>query len=52
VTCVIKGLRQHVSDADQDVIVLKLLEELNVAGYEIVEKPGKAGFTSAGGDAA
>jgi hypothetical protein len=43
-----KGLRRHVSDADEDVIVLKLLQELDAAGYEIVEKPGKAGFTLAG----
>jgi hypothetical protein len=31
--------------ADEDVIVLKLLDELDVAGYEIVKKPGNAGFT-------
>lgn len=43
---VIKGLRRHVSDADEDVIVLKLLQELDVAGYEIVKKAGAAaGFT-------
>jgi hypothetical protein len=48
----IKGLRRHISDADEDVIVLKLLEELDVAGYEIVKKPGNAGFTfeTPGGD--
>ena len=40
---VIKGLRRHVSDADEDVIVLKLLQELDAVGYGIVEKPGKAG---------
>jgi hypothetical protein len=47
----IKGLRRHVSDADEDV---KLLEELDVAGWEIVKKPGNAGFTSEtpGGDGA
>lgn len=27
----IKGLRRHISDADEDVVVLKLLQELNVA---------------------
>jgi len=27
------------------VIVHKLLEEFDVAGYEIVKKPGNAGFT-------
>jgi hypothetical protein len=42
---VIKGLRRHVSDADENVIVQKLLQELDVAGYEIVKKPGSAGFT-------
>jgi hypothetical protein len=43
-------LRRHVSDADEDVIVLKLLEELDVAGY--VKKSGNAGFTfeTPGGD--
>jgi hypothetical protein len=30
---VIKGLRRHVSDADEDVIALKLLQELDAAGY-------------------
>jgi hypothetical protein len=32
--------------------VLKLLEELDVADYEIVKKPGNAGFTfeTPGGD--
>jgi DNA-binding PadR family transcriptional regulator len=51
---VIKGLRRHVSDQDEDVIVLKLLEELDVAGYEIIKKPGSAGFTfeTPGGDGA
>jgi hypothetical protein len=49
---VIKGLRRHINDADEDIIVLKLLEELDVAGYEIVKKPGNAGFTfeTPGGD--
>ena len=48
----IKGLRRHISDVDEDVIVLKLLEKLDVAGYEIVKKPGNAGFTfdTPGGD--
>jgi hypothetical protein len=36
------------------VIVLKLLEELDGAAYEIVKKPGNAGFTfdTPGGDGA
>jgi hypothetical protein len=48
----IKGLHQHISGADEDLIVLKLLEELDAAGYEIVKKPGNAGFTfeTPGGD--
>jgi hypothetical protein len=47
-----KGLRRQISDAEDDIIVLKLLEELDVAGYEIVKKPGNAGFTfeTPGGD--
>ena len=51
---VIKGLRRHLDDADKDIIVLKLLEELDVAGYEIVKKPCNAGFTfeTPGGDLA
>jgi hypothetical protein len=40
----IKGLRRHVSAADEDVIAHKLLQELDVAGYEIVKKPGNARF--------
>jgi cytochrome c5 len=44
----IKGLRRHVSDADEDVIVLKLLAELDVAGYEIVKNAGAAANFSAG----
>ena len=48
----IKGLRRHISDADEDVIVLKLIEQLDIAGYEIVKKQGNAGFTfeTPGGD--
>ena len=42
---VVKGLRRHINDANEDVIILKLVEELDVAGYEIVKKPGNAGFT-------
>ena len=47
-----KGLRRQISDAEVDIIVLKLLEELDVAGYEIVKKPGNSGFTfeTPGGD--
>jgi hypothetical protein len=47
-----KGVRRQISDAEADIIVLKLLEELHVAGYEIVKKPGNAGFTfeTPGGD--
>jgi hypothetical protein len=47
-----KGVRRQISDAEADIIVLKLLDELNVAGYEIVKKPGDAGFTfeTPGGD--
>ena len=43
---VIKGLRQHVSDADEDVVVLKLVAELDVAGYEIVRKRATWGSRS------
>jgi len=50
----IKGLRRHVSNTDEDVIVSKVLKEFDVAGYEIVKKPGNAGFTfdTPGGDGA
>ena len=42
------------SDKDEDIVVLKLLRELDVSGYEIVKKPGSAGFTfdTPGGDGA
>lgn len=43
----VKGLRRLVSDADEDVIVHKLLEERDIAGYEIVRKADTAGFTLA-----
>ena len=47
-----KGAHRQISNAEADIIVLKLLEELHVAGYEIVKKPGNAGFTfeTPGGD--
>ena len=48
---VIKGLRRHVSDKDEDVIVHNCARRLDVAGYEIVKKPGAAaGFTFATSD--
>jgi hypothetical protein len=39
-------------DGAGDIVVLKLLRELDVMGYEIVKKPGNAGFTfeTPGGD--
>jgi hypothetical protein len=48
----IPGLRKQLSDKDEDVVVLKLLRELEVSGYEVVKKPGNADFTfeTPGGD--
>ena len=40
----IPGLSKKISDKDEDIVVLKLLRELNVSGNEIVKKPGNAGF--------
>lgn len=40
----IPGLRR-LGDKDENAIVLKVLRELDVAGYEIVKKPGGADFT-------
>jgi len=47
-------LSKKISDKDEDIVVLKLLRELDVMGYEIVKKPGNAGFTfdTPGGDGA
>jgi hypothetical protein len=48
----IPGLRKEIGDKDEDVIVMKFLRELDVAGYVVVRKPGNAGFTfdTPGGD--
>ena len=48
----IPGLRKQLGDKDEDIVVLKFLRELEVSGYEIVRKPGNAGFTleTPGGD--
>jgi hypothetical protein len=48
----IPGLSKKISDKDEDIVVLKLLRELDVMGYEIVKEPGNAGFTfeTSGGD--
>jgi len=42
----------QISDAHEDVIVLKLLEQFDLADYEIVKQPDNAGFTfeTPGGD--
>jgi hypothetical protein len=50
----IPGLSKKNRDKDEDIVVLKLLRELDVMGYEIVKKPGNAGFTfdTLGGDGA
>jgi hypothetical protein len=50
----IPGLRKQLGDKDEDAVVLKVLCELDVAGYEIVKKPGGADFTfeTPGGDGA
>ena len=38
-------MRRQLGDKDEDAVVLKVLRELDVAGYEIVNKPGGADFT-------
>jgi hypothetical protein len=45
---------KKISDKHEDIVVLKLLRELDLMGYEIVKKPGNAGFTfdTPGGDGA
>jgi hypothetical protein len=43
---VVSGLRRHVNDRTEDVIVMKLLLELETAGWEIRQIPGRSvGFT-------
>jgi hypothetical protein len=37
----IKGLCREIGSAEEDIIVLKLMRELHLAGYEIVKRPGK-----------
>jgi hypothetical protein len=34
----VKGLRKQISDVDEDVMVLKLIEELKASGYEIAKE--------------
>ena len=43
---IVRGLRRHIDDRAEDVIVRKLLEELDTAGWQITKIPGRsAGFT-------
>ncbi|HEY6257063.1 MAG TPA: hypothetical protein VIY51_14860 [Xanthobacteraceae bacterium] len=37
-------MRKQIGEIDERIVVAKLLGELGVAGYEIVRKPGSAGF--------
>jgi len=39
----VKGLRTQIGAIDEDVMVTKLIRELEVSGYEIVKRPGDAG---------
>jgi hypothetical protein len=42
----VRGLRKQVTGVQEDVMAGKLIDELNVAGYEIVKKESTAaGFT-------
>ncbi|HEY6254258.1 MAG TPA: hypothetical protein VIY51_00525 [Xanthobacteraceae bacterium] len=40
----LKPVRKHIGKIDERIVVTKLLRELETAGYEIVRKPGSAGF--------
>ena len=50
----IPGLCKQLNDTDEDIVVLKLLRELDTGGYEIVPKSSYAGSTLEipGGDGA
>ena len=39
----VKGLRKQIGAIDEDVMVAKLIRELEVSGYEIAKRPGNAG---------
>jgi hypothetical protein len=42
----IRSLRKQVSDIDEDIMANKMLDELDISGWEIRKKPsGHAGFT-------
>jgi hypothetical protein len=41
----VRGLRKQVSEIEEDVMAGKRIEEIDIAGYEIVRKRGNAGFT-------
>jgi hypothetical protein len=50
----VRGLNQQINEIEEDVIALTFLEQIDVAGYEILRKPGHVDLTfeTPGGDGA
>jgi hypothetical protein len=41
----VRGLRKQISDTDEDVIAVKVIQEINLSNYEITKKSGSSGHT-------
>jgi hypothetical protein len=41
----VRGLRKQISDADEDVMTIKFIQEIEMSNYQIVKKPGAPGHT-------
>jgi hypothetical protein len=42
----VRGLRKQVSNADENIMAKKIVDELDISGWEITKIPGRsAGFT-------
>jgi hypothetical protein len=41
----VRGLRKQIDERDEQVMAAKLIDEIGIAGYEIVRKQGNSRFT-------
>ena len=42
----VRGLRKQINDIDENIMAKKMIDDLDVSGWEIRKKPGgNAGFT-------
>jgi hypothetical protein len=41
----VRGLRKQISDLDEDVMTIKLIQEIEMSNYQITKKPGASGHT-------